>query len=305
MKLPIGDQGSLFAQIHPRIVIMLVAGLGMFAFAPILVRVAGDTDPFALAAIRTVTAALLLLPFWLIRRNQADSFFDWRDNINSVIAGAVLGFHFIFWILALQNTSIASATILVTINPIILILIEAGLFKRVFPSLVWLGVIIAFSGSVLLGYSDSQIDSVFEHALLGDFYAIVAALFFALYFLISQRLRQKSNWINYVFRVYGATGLTCLAAAIVAGSDFRVEPVVWLAGIGLAVGPQIIGHGSMNYAVKFVAPTMLSTLVLTEPVFATILAWLIFTEIPPVLTIAAMGVILTGITLAWSAKSRE
>lgn len=300
-----GKSGESVRHVTPRIVMLLIAGMSVFAFAPVLVRAAGDTDPFALAAIRTVTAALVLLPFWLFRKSTAVTFFNSRDNIIAAVGGAILGFHFIFWILALQNTTIASASILVTIHPVILILIEAGLFKRVFPPLVWLGVFIAFSGSVLLGYSDARAETIFEQALLGDLYALIAALFFALYFLISQKLRQKSDWLNYVFRVYGATGVTCLVAALVAGSDFRVDPVVWMAGMALAVGPQILGHGSMNYTVKFVAPTLLATLILTEPVFATILAWFIFSEIPPLLTFPAMAVILIGIIMAWSTRIRS
>ena len=288
-----------------RIVLLLALGMASFAFAPIFVRMAGDTDPLALAAIRTVTAALVLLPFWLMRTSRAETFFNTRDKINAAVAGTVLGFHFIFWILALQNTTVASASILVTIHPVILILIEAGLFKRIFPPLVWLGVFIAFSGSVLLGYSDARAESMFEHALLGDMYALIAALLFALYFLISQRLRQKSDWLNYVFRVYGATGVTCLVVALIAGSDFRVEPVVWLAGVALALGPQILGHGSLNYTVKFVAPTLLATLILSEPVFATILAWFIFSEMPPMLTFPAMTIIISGVVLTWSGRRKR
>ncbi len=293
------------SMVTTRIVLLLALGMASFAFAPIFVRMAGETDPLALAAIRTVTAALVLLPFWLLRTSRAETFFNRRDKLIAALAGIILGFHFIFWILAIQNTTVASASILVTIHPVILILIEAGFFRRVFPPLVWLGVFIAFSGSVLLGYSDARADTLFEHALLGDMYALIAALLFALYFLISQRLRQKSDWMNYVVRVYGATGITCLLVALVFGSDFRVEPVVWLAGIALALGPQILGHGSLNYAVKFVAPTLLATLILTEPVFATMLAWAFFGEIPPWLTFPAMAVIIAGVVLTWSGRKRK
>lgn len=300
-----GNLEERFVHIPVRVFFLLTGGMAMFAFAPILVRSAGDADPFAFAAIRTMLAALILLPFWLVRSAKAETYYNTRDKVIAAIAGAMLGFHFIFWILALQNTTIASASVLVTIHPVILILIEAGLFKRVFPPLVWLGVFVAFLGSVLLGYSDSKAITLFEQALLGDFYALFAALLFALYFLFSQKLRQKSDWINYVFRVYGATGITCLAAALVAGSAFPMEPAVWLAGLGLALGPQIVGHGSMNYAVKYVAPTMLSTLVLTEPVFATILAWFIFAEMPPLATFPAMAIILSGIVMAWFTRKNR
>ncbi|MEX0680672.1 MAG: DMT family transporter [Balneolales bacterium] len=306
MVHPESQNPGLF-YIGPRIVLLLIVGMTAFAFSPILVRSVGDTDPFAFAAARTVIAVLILLPIWLVRQKKVPSgVFNARNMGNAMLAGIFLGFHFIFWILALMNTSIASASILVTIHPVILILIEAGFMKRVFPALVWMGVMTAFSGSVLLGYSDSRATgSLFEHALLGDFYALIAAFLFAFYFLVSHRLRQKLDWLNYVFSVYGATAATCLLVAIVAGSSFPVDRSVWLAGLALAVGPQILGHGSMNYSVKYVAPTILATLILTEPVLASILALFIYSEVPPPLTFFAMGIIIAGIAMAWFTRKKH
>lgn len=292
------------AGLSVRVIVLLIAGMATFAFAPILVRVAGQADPFALAAIRTVSAAVVLLPFLLVKRAQWRLAFTWRDNVVAAIAGGVLGLHFIFWILALQHTSVASASVLVTIHPVLLILVESLLFRRVFPRLAWFGVFLAFAGSVLLGYSDMRAPQIFEHALLGDMYAVIAAMLFALYFLLSQRLRQKSDWLGYVVRVYGATALACLVAAVLAGSAIPDRPEIWLAGIALALGPQLIGHGSMNYAVKYVSPTLLSTLVLTEPVFATLLAMLLFAEFPPGGVYVAMMVVLSGIVMAWLGRRR-
>ena len=298
----IGAEGGSGLSI--RVMLLLIAGMATFAFAPILVRVAGEADAFALAAIRTTSAALVLFPFLLMKRAQWRQAFSWWDNVVAAMAGAILGLHFIFWILALQHTSVASASVLVTMHPILLILVESLFFRRVFPLLAWVGVFLAFTGSVLLGYSDLRSEQLFEYALLGDVYAVIAALLFALYFLLSQRLRQKSDWLGYVVRVYGATAFACLAAAVLAGSTVPERPEIWLAGIALALGPQVIGHGSMNYAVKFVSPTLLSTLVLTEPVFATVLAMLLFAEFPPGGTYAAMAIILSGIVMAWLARRR-
>jgi drug/metabolite transporter (DMT)-like permease len=60
-----------------------------------------------------------------------------------------------------------------------------------------------------------------------------------------------------------------------------------------------LGHGSINFAVKYVSPTLLSTLVLSEGVFAAIAAYFIFGEIPSILSIGAMTLILFGVSLTW------
>jgi len=72
-----------------------------------------------------------------------------------------------------------------------------------------------------------------------------------------------------------------------------------LVGIGLAAGPTVLGHGSMNYAVKYISPTLLSTLVLSEAVVAATAAFFIFGEIPSGFSLVAMLVIVFGVTLTW------
>jgi drug/metabolite transporter (DMT)-like permease len=66
-----------------------------------------------------------------------------------------------------------------------------------------------------------------------------------------------------------------------------------------------MGHGSLNYAVKYVSPTLLSTLILTEPIFATILAFFIIGELPAVLSFIAIFVTLIGVTLTWKKKPKR
>ncbi len=281
----------------------LLFGMLNFGFAPILVRVAGDTDPFALAAVRTVSAAAVLLVIWFFSSKAERHAYTRKENLLAFGAGAALGLHFICWTAAIMLTSVASASVLVTIHPVMLILIEAIYFERKFSRLVWFGVFMAFSGSVMLGISDAIMETEFEHALRGDFLAILAAVLFVIYFLLSQQLRQTSDWLGYITRVYGITALTCVIVAMAVGTDFSMSTVALAAGIGLGLGPQIAGHGAMNYAVKFISPAILATLILVEPVLGSFLAWGLFNEVPPGLSIPAIVIILCGVLMAWVKRS--
>ena len=57
---------------YPKVKVLaaLTAGLIAFGFAPILVRLAPDTSPLVLVVYRTVSAALMLFPFWLWTRSS-------------------------------------------------------------------------------------------------------------------------------------------------------------------------------------------------------------------------------------------
>lgn len=289
-----------------RVYAALGIGLATFGLAPILVRLAPETSPLVLVTYRTVFAVLMLLPFWLFMRDRISHPDKPGERWLIALAGCCLGLHFTFWISSLYYTSVASASVLVTIHPVIMIVVERLLFGRKFEMTTWIGVIVAFGGSLLLGISDSQIDQPFADPLLGNTLATLAALIFVVYLLIGQKIRQRRDWIDYVFPVYFYAGMTCLLITLAAGKNLGDISYagVWV-GAGLAFGPQIIGHGSMNYAVRYVSPTLLSTLVLAEPLIASVLAWFFFAESPPVLSVAAMAVIITGISLTWRRRVRR
>jgi drug/metabolite transporter (DMT)-like permease len=287
---------------------ILAVGLSTFGIAPVLVKFATDYSALLLVTIRTIGAFLMLIPVYLYQKKSKK--YDVKSVGNEskwmALAGIALGLHFTLWTSSLFFTSVASASVLVTIHPIMLIIAERVLFKMKFASTVWIGVFIAFSGSVLLGYSDYSSESTFANPVLGNAMAFAAAAIFAVYFLIGRTVRQNRSWLGYVFPVYGYAAATCLVILLVVeGIPTHIEPVVLWVGIALAVGPQLMGHGSLNYAVKYVSPTLLSTLILTEPIFATILAFFIIGELPAVLSFIAIFVTLIGVTLTWKKKPKR
>lgn len=290
-----------------KVVVFLFFGLISFGFAPILVRFATDVEPLVLAALRTFFAIIMLMPFWLARGASVKQLKKNGVHLLWLIgAGFCLGVHFTLWIASLHYTSVASASVLVTIHPVILIIAESILFKRSFRPLVWIGVIVAFSGSAFLGIADKTLAEQFPLALLGNSLAFSAAVIFVIYFLIGRKIRQHTEWIDYVFHVYLYAAITCVILSFfwIGGLPVVTTSSI-IIGLALAVGPTILGHGSMNYAVKYVSPTFLSTLILSEAVFAAIAAYFIFGEIPSLLSIIAMITIICGVTLTWSKKFKK
>ena len=293
-----------------RIVPALACGLAMFALAPILVRLAGpDADAVALTAVRTLGAMMVIVPIWWWhpagRRSRPSSrpsaAFGQRHA--GWLAGLLLALHFTLWTASLGYTSVASASVLVTCHPVLLIVIESLLFGARFGAVTWVGVGIAFAGAVGLAASAPGSGPGAPQPMLGNLLAFLAACLFVGYILIGRRVAGRHSWLDWVTRVYSATAVFTLALllglSMVGGRMPELSTGVIAAGLALALGAQLVGHGALNYAVRYVAPTLLSTLILAEPVFATLLAIAVFEEIPSTAAAGAMLIALFGIVLTW------
>ena len=288
-----------------RVYSFLAFGITAIGFSPILVKYATDGSALLVAASRTLFAFLFLVPFYFFQTKRGiKRDIPIKEKILVAISGILLGLHLICWILSIYYTSVASASVLVTIHPVVLILFERFVYKYKFRPVVWVGVLAAFSGSMVLGYSDYDSDSIHANPLLGNSLAALAAFIFAGYFLIGNRVRQQRNWLEYVFPVYGWAAATAIIAVLaIEGFPKEISGLIVLIGLGLALGPQLAGHGALNYAIKYVSPTLIATLILFEPALSSMIAYFLFNEIPLPFSFVGMGIILIGVILTWAKRS--
>jgi len=132
--------------------------------------------------------------------------------------------------------------------------------------------------------------------LLGNFLALVGAWALAGYLIIGRKLRSGMSLVPYIFLVYGVAAVALLAAMLVAGqrpTGFSGMTYVWI--LLLALVPQLIGHSTFNWILRFVPATMVAITTLGEPVGSAVLAYFILQEIPASLTLFGGVLILAGI----------
>lgn len=290
-----------------RVYIALGIGVISFAFAPILVRWVGDAPALAIAVWRTVTAAGVLLP-GLVQvdvRAQLRQFTR-RDVLLILVAGGFLGLHLIFWIESLSHTTVASASVFVTSSPIIL----AGLGYFVLGERLSVGtviaIVVAVAGTALIGWADAGAVTLGRGALWGNSLAIGAALLVSVYLLIGRVVRQEVSWWAYVPPLYTAAAVTVVITAWVQGTpllgySWRFYGLC----VALALGPQVLGHGSFNFALQYTTAAVVGMLTLLEPVGASVLAVLFFDEVPPLASVVGMCVVLAAVgVVVWRRNRR-
>lgn len=275
----------------------LMAGMLTFGIAAIIVRFGDGAHPFVLAALRTLLATAVMVPLLLFQQNAEH--ISWKKKSQLLGAGLLLGVHFLLWTMSLSYTSVAASSVLVTSHPVILLLVERFFFKRSFSGNVWLGVAVAVSGSVVLSLGQPDASIPMPHAAFGNALAFLSALMFVVYALVSGGMRQTTGVLPFTTYVYMGSAIACSTAAAFV-LDGPVPQNVWFAALALALGPQLIGHGSVAYAVKYFRPTFISTLILVEPILASVLAFWFFHEKPSAQALAGMALVITGIVFTWS-----
>ena len=283
-------------------------GIVCFSASAILVRLADEAPGMTIAVWRTSFAVLLLAPFAVPRIGPEVRRFSKRDVLLIVGAGIFLGFHFITWIESLYYTSVASATVLVTTSPIFLAILGFVLLGERLSRRATLGIALAVAGAALMGWGDAAAaDAAARHALWGNALALTAALLVSFYLLIGRVVRQGTSWMAYVFPLYGVVALTTLVVALFRQIPlFGYHPVVYGLCLLMALGPQIVGHGSFNYALRYVPAALLALLALLEPVLASVMAYGLFGEMPGGFALLGMAVILCAVTLAiWPGKRKK
>lgn len=294
------------SRVPASVFVALAVSVIAYASSSILVRLAGDAAPsVSLLTLRSAFAILLLAPFCagpLVRERSRLSARGWL-----ALAGAavLLALHFAFWFESLRHTSVASSTVLVSTTPLWLGAYE--IVRGRTPSRTMLAAMaLGVGGAALLGWTDGQGASAGANPMLGNTLAVLGAVAIAAYLLIGQRLRQRLSWGAYVWPLFTLVAGFCAAYAMLRGAPLAGLPAeTYLLCLAMAVGPQIAGHGAVNYAVRFVSPLTLGLLTLLEPVGASVLAFLLWREAPSPLGLAGMALTLVGIGLAMAAQRRR
>lgn len=250
-----------------------------------------------LAASRLILAALILLPAWRGLRQAA---LEPKALLYAGVAGLFLALHFGTWISSLAYTSVAAATTLVTTNPIWVTLLTGLWLKEKTTRLTWLGIGVSLLGGLLLALGDAHAETVNSNPLLGDCLALVGAWTFSLHMLFGRAAQRRGIGLgSYVAITYSVAAIVLLPLPWLFGAGYTGYPGrVYLWILLMALLPQLIGHTSLSWAIRWLSPTLVTLAILFEPVISSLLAYLIFQEIPGPLVLVGGGVLLLGVAAA-------
>lgn len=238
---------------------------------------------------RNLGGSLVTLPFAL--RHKVN-----RTGVRwAVLAGVVLAVHFVGFFLAMRLTSVTAGTAIVATQPIF-----AAFFVKLtgghIPKKAWLGMLISFSGVLVVTGIDLQLD---RKSFLGDIAALVSGALAAAYMLIGSKAQQHLETTSYTTICYFVCAMTALPMAIFLGYEIiNFDTKEWWILLGLILGAQILGHTMFNLTLKRVSPAVVSMIVFFEVPVAALLSFIFKIGKEPTLSIIpGVILILTGCIL--------
>ncbi len=276
-----------------RFYLFLPMGIIAISTASIFIKLC-DAPALIIATYRMVISSLVLVPFVGYKKTWR----EWEDSEMGwlFLSGLFLSLHFAFWIASLKFTSVASSIVLVTTHPIFVGLGSKLFLKEPLGAPLILGILLSVLGSGLIGYGDFLLT---QEALLGDGLALLGAMAASGYFLVGRRMRAQQDLLTYIFPVYSISGLSLIILSLLfQKSFFGYSTNTYLLMILLALIPQLIGHTTFNWALKYLPASRVAIAILGEPIGSTFLAYLILGERLTVLKILGGGFILSGILIA-------
>ncbi|HET6602843.1 MAG TPA: DMT family transporter [Xanthomonadaceae bacterium] len=278
---------------------LVVAVLAMSWAGPLVRFTAAPAE--AVAAWRLVLSVGLIAVLVALRPASRRAVRELRGQaVLAVVAGVLLAAHFWSWIASLRLTTISSSVVLVSTQPLFVAGLAAVFLGERPGRRGWMGIGVAIAGAALIGWGDFQVGG---RALAGDALAVAGAIFAAGYYVIGRRLRVGVDLWAYTLVVYGVAaivlmGVVVLGPAPVSGYAGRD----WLVFAALAVGPMMLGHTGVNYALRYLPAYLANLMLVGEPVGATAIAWLLpaIGEVPSGRTVAGAALILIGIAVGAS-----
>lgn len=278
--------------------------VGVFAvsFSALFVRLS-SAPAMIIATYRLLFTFLLLAPFTAHGRFADVRRMSRRQTGLAAASGIFLALHFVTWFTSLQYTSVASSVVIVTTQPIFVVLGSWLFFREKVPRPALLGIALALSGSFVIGAGDFQVGM---RAFVGDLLALAAAILVSGYLLIGRRLRGSVALNGYTFVTYGSSALVLVAATALARVPFHpYPPRDWLLFLALAAVCTVLGHTVFNWVLRYVQASVVSVSILGEPVGAIIWAALFLGENPTARQLAGGTLIFAGLFLFTRITARQ
>ncbi len=248
-----------------------------------------DMGGLATGAYRFTIFAVAICVFMWLRRTPMSL----RALRASLWGGLALGADIAFFFSAVKETSIVNATIIGSLQPVVVGVVAARFFGERIRGRDALWSLVAIAGAfvVVLSGPDSG-----DQSLRGDLLAVCAMFSWSAYFIASKESRRRITSTEFTAGTAVWTAAICIPLAFAFGQDMSMPSAAswgWL--LAMTIGSGIVGHVLMNWSLVRIPLWVGSTFTLLIPVFSALLAWAFLGETITWMQALAMGVVISAL----------
>ena len=270
----------------------LALAVSGIAWSAVLIRWAAIPGA-ASAFYRVLIAAIVLVPWRAARRGGGR--ITPRAAALALAGGAFFGLDLALYNSAVMRTAAATASFLGNNAPVFVGLGAWLLFRRRPPAAFWAGLVLAAAGGAIMVLSHVRGQTGIGDPI-GDVQALVAAIFFAGYLLIAERLRAEMDTLTFnTLAIVGSVAVlfaVCLAlGAPLAGYSRKT----WLALAGLGLVSQLGAYYALVYALGHLPATITSVGLLTQLPLTVVFAAVLLHEPITTAQLAGGALVLAGV----------
>ncbi len=269
----------------------LAFGVVCIACSAIFVKFAALPGPTS-AFYRVLFAAVVAVPWCLLKRPS-------RPSLNvilfTVAGGIFFAIELVLWQVALLVTSAANATLLVNLAPVWVGLGALFMFREKLGSYFWGGLVIAFIGMSLVVSGGARHLANFNY---GDILAIGGSFFYALYLLVTQRIRASMDTLTFLALSTTSSVVVLFVTCLVLGTPLSgFTSKAWMSLAALGLFSHLGGYLAINYALGHLRASSVSVSLLGQPVITALISIPLLGEFLSVQQIIGGTIVLIGIYL--------
>lgn len=298
------NQSSLL--FHPYM--LLLISILSVSISSIMIK-SSDTSTAVAGMYRLYISVIIMLPFvpWKTLRSSEMNIKDWSTVF---LAGLFLGLYFLCWMESLVYTSVASSMVILSLQPLFVMIGSYFVFRERANVLTILCLIAALIGSVIIAWGDIGVS---REALIGDGLSLLGTILVSAYMLAGQKVSRKIDANLYSVIVFFIGGSVMLVYSLLNRITLiEYDASDWTYFLMLAIIPTIFGQYIFNLLLKSIGATTVSVGIIGEPVLAIILAYLFLGEtismfqfIGGLMTLLGMGMYFWLQSLNYSVTNRH
>ncbi len=258
---------------------------------------ATGADPVSIVAVRALLATAILASVLAWRRSLA-SIAGLRDLGMFLVFGATVATNYCAYLSGLKYSSTVTTITLLYTYPAVVLLLEAVLLKEPLVSHDIEALVLVLGGSALV--SGVLGAGALRVTPLGLVSGVAASVTMAAYAILSKVIsRRYDSWVTVM---YGFGFATCFLWAVrgpvnILATAAQWMPVHWSAVIAMAILPTLMGYGLFAYSLGFISAGRASLVCASEPVLATLFAWMFWGETVTAWQATGGALVLVGVSL--------